>query len=105
MRIDRVRRSDRSGHETGAAGPARRRVGVSGGASGGNRCSYGPRRTGATMRAAVWHGKRDVRVDVVPDPKIKAPTDAIVRVTSTGLCGSDLHLYEVLAPFMTEGDI
>src|SRR3954469_1053706 len=57
------------------------------------------------MRAAVWHGKRDVRVDQVPDPRIEAPTDAIVRVTSTGLCGSDLHLYEVLAPFMTEGDI
>jgi threonine dehydrogenase-like Zn-dependent dehydrogenase len=57
------------------------------------------------MKAAVWHGKRDVRVDEVPDPTIQEPTDAIVRVTSTGLCGSDLHLYEVLAPFMTEGDI
>ena len=57
------------------------------------------------MRAAVWHGKRDVRVDTVPDPTIQAPTDAIVRITSSGLCGSDLHLYEVLAPFMTEGDI
>src|SRR6185312_6775024 len=57
------------------------------------------------MKAAVWHGKRDVRVDSVPDPTIKEPTDAIVRVTSSGLCGSDLHLYEVLGPFMTEGDI
>jgi len=57
------------------------------------------------MKAAVWHGKRDVRVETVPDPIIKEPTDAIVRVTSTGLCGSDLHLYEVMAPFMTEGDI
>jgi threonine dehydrogenase-like Zn-dependent dehydrogenase len=57
------------------------------------------------MRAAVWHGKRDVRVDTVPDPMIEEPTDAIVRITSTGLCGSDLHLYEVMAPFMTEGDI
>ena len=57
------------------------------------------------MKAAVWHGKRDVRVDTVPDPTIQEPTDAIVRVTSSGLCGSDLHLYEVLAPFMTEGDI
>jgi threonine dehydrogenase-like Zn-dependent dehydrogenase len=46
-----------------------------------------------------------VRVDNVPDPTIEAPTDAIVRVTSTGLCGSDLHLYEVLAPFMEPGDI
>ncbi len=57
------------------------------------------------MKAVVWHGKRDVRVETVPDPTIQEPTDAIVRITSTGLCGSDLHLYEVLAPFMTEGDI
>jgi len=57
------------------------------------------------MKAAVWQGKRDVRVESVPDPTIQEPTDAIVRVTSTGLCGSDLHLYEVMAPFMTEGDI
>ncbi|MBT2386774.1 zinc-dependent alcohol dehydrogenase [Streptomyces sp. ISL-11] len=57
------------------------------------------------MRATVWHGKRDVRVDTVPDPFIEEPTDAIVRITSSGLCGSDLHLYEVLTPFMTPGDI
>ncbi|MCU1398708.1 MAG: Alcohol dehydrogenase GroES domain protein [Acidimicrobiales bacterium] len=57
------------------------------------------------MRAVVWHGRRDVQVDTVPDPTIHEPTDAIVRVTSSGLCGSDLHLYEVLAPFMTSGDI
>jgi threonine dehydrogenase-like Zn-dependent dehydrogenase len=57
------------------------------------------------MRAAVWHGRRDVRIDTVPDPTIEEPTDAIVRITSSGLCGSDLHLYEVMAPFMTEGDI
>ena len=57
------------------------------------------------MRAVTWHGKRDVRVDTVPDPSIQEPTDAIVRITSSGLCGSDLHLYEVLGPFMTEGDI
>ncbi|MBI2709437.1 MAG: glutathione-dependent formaldehyde dehydrogenase [Actinobacteria bacterium] len=57
------------------------------------------------MRAVVWHGKRDVRVDEVPDPTIQEPTDAIIRVTSTGICGSDLHLYEVMGPFMTEGDI
>jgi threonine dehydrogenase-like Zn-dependent dehydrogenase len=57
------------------------------------------------MRAAVWHGRRDVQIDTVPDPVIKEPTDAIVRVTSSGLCGSDLHLYEVMAPFMTSGDI
>ncbi|GAA2493368.1 zinc-dependent alcohol dehydrogenase [Streptomyces gobitricini] len=57
------------------------------------------------MRAVTWQGKRDVRVETVPDPKIEEPTDAIVRVTSSGLCGSDLHLYEVLTPFMTPGDI
>lgn len=57
------------------------------------------------MRAVTWHGKRDVRVDTVPDPKIQEPTDAIIRVTSTNICGSDLHLYEVLGPFMNEGDI
>jgi threonine dehydrogenase-like Zn-dependent dehydrogenase len=57
------------------------------------------------MRAVVWHGRRDVQVDTVPDPSITDPTDAIIRVTSSGLCGSDLHLYEVLAPFMTPGDI
>ncbi|MET9023334.1 zinc-dependent alcohol dehydrogenase [Actinopolymorpha sp. NPDC004070] len=57
------------------------------------------------MKAAVWHGKRDVRVDEVPDPVIKEPTDAIIRTTTTAICGSDLHLYEVLTPFMTEGDI
>src|SRR5205814_4878570 len=60
---------------------------------------------GRTMKAVTFHGKRDVRVDNVPDPTIEQPTDAIVRVTSTGICGSDLHLYEVLAPFMEEGDI
>ena len=57
------------------------------------------------MRALTWHGRRDVRVDDVPDPILKEPTDAIVRVTSTGLCGSDLHLYEVLGPFIGEGDV
>jgi threonine dehydrogenase-like Zn-dependent dehydrogenase len=57
------------------------------------------------VKAVTWHGKRDVRVDTVPDPKIEDPTDAIVRITSTAICGSDLHLYEVLTPFMEEGDI
>jgi threonine dehydrogenase-like Zn-dependent dehydrogenase len=57
------------------------------------------------MKAVVWHGKRDVRVDTVPDPTIQDPLDAIVRITTTAICGSDLHLYEVLAPFMQEGDI
>ena len=57
------------------------------------------------MKAVTWHGKRDVRVDSVPDPSIEQPTDAIVRITSTCICGSDLHLYEVLGAFIDEGDI
>jgi threonine dehydrogenase-like Zn-dependent dehydrogenase len=57
------------------------------------------------MKAVTWHGKRDVRVDTVDDPKLIEPTDAIVRITSTGICGSDLHLYEVLGAFIDEGDI
>ena len=57
------------------------------------------------MKAVVWHGRRDVRVETVPDPAIREPTDAIVRVTSSAICGSDLHLYEVLGPFMRPGDI
>jgi threonine dehydrogenase-like Zn-dependent dehydrogenase len=57
------------------------------------------------MKAVTWQGKRDVRVDNVPDPKIEEPTDAIVKITTTNICGSDLHLYEVLGAFMDEGDI
>ncbi|GHH73313.1 glutathione-dependent formaldehyde dehydrogenase [Streptomyces sulfonofaciens] len=57
------------------------------------------------MKALTWQGRRDVRVETVPDPEIKESTDAIVRITSSGLCGSDLHLYEVLTPFMTPGDV
>jgi threonine dehydrogenase-like Zn-dependent dehydrogenase len=57
------------------------------------------------MKAVTWHGKRDVRVDTVPDPTIQDPMDAIVRITSSGICGSDLHLYETLGPFMNEGDV
>ncbi|MDQ3453634.1 MAG: glutathione-dependent formaldehyde dehydrogenase [Actinomycetota bacterium] len=57
------------------------------------------------MKALTWHGKRDVRVDSVPDPTIQQPTDAVIRITTTGLCGSDLHLYEVLGPFLEAGDI
>src|SRR3954454_11609325 len=57
------------------------------------------------MKAVAWHGKRDVRVDTVADPTIVNPTDAIVRITTTAICGSALHLYEVLGPFMNEGDI
>ncbi|GGQ13472.1 zinc-dependent alcohol dehydrogenase [Streptosporangium pseudovulgare] len=57
------------------------------------------------MKALTWHGKRDVRVEDVPDPMIKEPTDAIIKVTTTAICGSDLHLYEVLGPFLGPGDI
>ncbi|WP_326784440.1 glutathione-dependent formaldehyde dehydrogenase [Streptomyces sp. NBC_00659] len=57
------------------------------------------------MKALAWHGKRDVRVDTVPDPEIQDPTDVIIKVTTSGLCGSDLHLYEVLGPFLDAGDI
>lgn len=53
----------------------------------------------------TWHGRRDVRVDTVDDPRIQEPTDAIIEVTSTNICGSDLHLYEVLGAFMNAGDI
>jgi threonine dehydrogenase-like Zn-dependent dehydrogenase len=57
------------------------------------------------MRAVTWHGKRDVRVEEVPDPSIIDPTDVIVEITSTGICGSDLHLYEVMGAYLDEGDI
>jgi threonine dehydrogenase-like Zn-dependent dehydrogenase len=57
------------------------------------------------MRALVWHGTGDVRVETVPDPSIVDPTDAIVRITSTCICGSDLHLYDGYMPTMEEGDV
>jgi threonine dehydrogenase-like Zn-dependent dehydrogenase len=57
------------------------------------------------MKALTWHGKRDVRIDDVPDPVIEQPTDAIIRVTTTAICGSDLHLYEVLGPFIEPGSV
>jgi len=57
------------------------------------------------MKAVVWHGAEDVRVDEVADPKLHEPTDAIVRITSTAICGSDLHLYRLMTMYMTEGDI
>ena len=57
------------------------------------------------MKALCWHGKSDVRVDTVPDPKIEDPGDAIIRVTTTCICGSDLHLYDGFMPTMEAGDI
>jgi threonine dehydrogenase-like Zn-dependent dehydrogenase len=57
------------------------------------------------MKALTWQGKRDVRIENVPDPSLREPTDAIIRVTSSGICGSDLHLYEIMSPFLESGDI
>jgi threonine dehydrogenase-like Zn-dependent dehydrogenase len=57
------------------------------------------------MQAVTWHGRRDVRVETVPDPAIQDERDAIVRITSSALCGSDLHLYEVFGPFLSKGDV
>jgi threonine dehydrogenase-like Zn-dependent dehydrogenase len=57
------------------------------------------------MKALCWHGKGDVRCDTVPDPKIQEPTDVIIKVTSTCICGSDLHLYDFYLPAMKPGDI
>jgi threonine dehydrogenase-like Zn-dependent dehydrogenase len=57
------------------------------------------------VKALTWQGKRKVEYSEVPDPEIQEPTDAIIQVTSTGICGSDLHLYEVLAPYLDAGDI
>src|SRR3546814_5518283 len=57
------------------------------------------------MRALTWHGTHDVRVDTVPDPEIVNPRDAIIKVTSTAICGSDLHLYDGVIPGVLSGDI
>ena len=57
------------------------------------------------MRALTWHGKHDVRVDTVPDPQIVNPRDAIIEVTATAICGSDLHLYDAVIPGLRSGDI
>jgi len=57
------------------------------------------------MKALTWHGQGDVRVDTHPDPVIQHPSDAIIRVTSTAICGSDLHLFDGFVPMMKEGDI
>ena len=57
------------------------------------------------MRALCWHGKYDVRVDTVPDPVIQEPTDAIIKITSTAICGSDLHLYDGYMVEMEKGDV
>jgi threonine dehydrogenase-like Zn-dependent dehydrogenase len=60
---------------------------------------------GTTMKALCWHGKHDIRCDNVPDPGIEEPRDAVVKVTSCAICGSDLHLYDGFIPTMMHGDI
>jgi threonine dehydrogenase-like Zn-dependent dehydrogenase len=57
------------------------------------------------MRALTWHGKKDVRVETVPDPEIINPRDAIIEVTSTAICGSDLHIFDGVIPGMRSGDV
>ena len=57
------------------------------------------------MKATTWHGKHDIRVENVPDPVIQDSRDAIIRVTSTAICGSDLHIYDGVIPTMEKGDI
>src|SRR3712207_4015205 len=57
------------------------------------------------MKALTWQGKRKVSVEEVPDPVIQEPTDAVIRITSTAICGSDLHLYEVFGPYLEKGDV
>ncbi|MBC7899352.1 MAG: alcohol dehydrogenase catalytic domain-containing protein, partial [Saprospiraceae bacterium] len=57
------------------------------------------------MKAVCWYGKQDVRVQDVPDPKILNSRDAIIKITSTAICGSDLHLYNGYIPTMEAGDI
>jgi threonine dehydrogenase-like Zn-dependent dehydrogenase len=57
------------------------------------------------MRALTWHGKHNVQMDTVPDPEIINPRDAIIKITATAICGSDLHLYDSYIPGMSNGDI
>jgi threonine dehydrogenase-like Zn-dependent dehydrogenase len=57
------------------------------------------------MRAVCWHGKGDVRVDTVPDPKIEHPRDVIIKITACAICGSDLHLLDGYQPTMEKGDV
>ena len=57
------------------------------------------------MKALTWQGKESVRIEEVPDPHVENPTDAVIKVTSTAICGSDLHLYSVLGPFLAKGDV
>jgi uncharacterized membrane protein len=64
-----------------------------------------PLNSESPMRALTWHGKHNVQVDTVPDPQIVNPRDAIIKITATAICGSDLHLYDSVIPGMSNGDI
>ena len=57
------------------------------------------------MKAICWHGKEDMRLDNVPDPTIQEPTDALIKITATAICGSDLHIYDGYQPTMEKGDV
>ena len=57
------------------------------------------------MKALVWHGKQDIRCDNIPDPEIEDPKDAVIKVTSCAICGSDLHLFHNYIPAMMPGDV
>src|SRR5580698_11473256 len=70
-----------------------------------NRCACRPLIWRSNMRALCWHGKGDVRVDTVPDPRIQHPRDAIIKITACAICGSDLHLLDGYQPTMEKGDI
>src|SRR6185369_3639218 len=60
---------------------------------------------GSSMKALCWHGSGDVRIDTVADPRIQDPRDAVVRITASGICGSDLHLFDGFMPTMEKGDV
>jgi threonine dehydrogenase-like Zn-dependent dehydrogenase/transposase-like protein len=94
---------NREARVRGVAGPAGG-LGGPGSRASRARTTTGPRAE-REMKAVTWHGTEDVRVDSVADPTIREPTDAIVRVTSTAICGSDLHLYKVLSMWLDEGDV
>src|SRR5215213_6903972 len=83
----------------------KRRDAAHAGQKGSVRPQFRPTQGSLRMRAVTWHGRADVRVDTVPDPVLQEPTDVIVEITSSGICGSDLHLIEVMAPFMSVGDV
>src|ERR1700712_4983691 len=68
-------------------------------------CHSNPSLQEIFMKALCWHGKKDMRYDTVPDPKIEAPRDAIIKMTSCAICGSDLHLFDGFMLGMKSGDI